>query len=56
MTTTTTSLQRDLPITRSGALNRLLAGEGQQFMTDLAEKHPDAAADVNQHYLSLITG
>ena len=39
-------LQRDLPITRPGA--RLLQGEGQQLMTDLAEKHPDAAADVTQ--------
>ena len=41
-------LQRDLPITRPGALDRLLQGEGQQLMTDLAEKHPDAAADVTQ--------
>ena len=40
--------QRDLPITRPGALDRLLQGEGQQLMTDLAEKHPDAAADVTQ--------
>ena len=56
MTTTTTGVQRDLAITGPDALDRLLQGEGQQLMTDLAEKHPDAAAVVNQKYLSLITG
>ena len=46
MTTTTTGVQRDLAITGPDALDRLLPGEGQQLMTDLAEKHPDAAAGM----------
>ena len=39
MTSTTTDVQRDLAITRLGALDGLLPGDGQQLMTDLAEKH-----------------